>query len=94
MARTVNKGELVDEIARKADLTKVAAKEALEALLEAITKALQRRNKVQITGFGSFEARWRRSRMGRNPQTGAAVQIQGKWAPAFKAGKGLKDDVA
>ncbi len=94
MARTVNKGELVDEIASKADLTKVAAKEALEALLEAITKALQRRNKVQITGFGSFEARWRRSRMGRNPQTGEAVQIHGKWAPAFKPGKGLKDDVA
>ena len=94
MARTVNKGELVDEIASNADLTKVAAKEALEALLEAITNALQRRNKVQITGFGSFEARWRTPRMGRNPQTGEAVQIQGKWAPAFKPGNGLKDDVA
>ncbi len=94
MARTVNKGELIDEIARKADLTKVGAKDALEALLETITKALQWRNKVQITGFGSFEARWRKPRMGRNPQTGEAVQIEGKWAPSFKPGKTLKDDVA
>ena len=94
MARTVNKAELVDVIAQKADLTKVAAKEALDALLGTITRALQQRDKVQITGFGSFEARWRSSRMGRNPQTGEAVQIQGKWAPAFKPGKSLKDDVA
>jgi len=94
MARTVNKAELVDVIAQKADLTKVAAKEALEALLETITRALQRRDKVQITGFGSFAARWRRSRMGRNPQTGEAVPIQGKWAPVFKPGNTLKDDVA
>jgi len=94
MARTVNKGELVDEVASKAGLTKVAAKDALEVLLEAITRALQRRNKVQITGFGSFEARWRRSRMGRNPQSGEAVEIPGKWTPAFKAGKNLKDSVA
>ena len=94
MARTVNKGELVDEIASKADLTKVAAKDALEALLGTITEALQRRNKVQITGFGSFEARWRKPRMGRNPQSGEEVEIEGKWAPAFKPGKSLKDDVA
>ncbi len=81
MARTVNKRELVDEIASKAGLTKVAAKDALEAFLEAITNALQRRNKVQITGFGSFEARKRKERMGRNPQTGAPVYIQEKQVP-------------
>ncbi len=94
MARIVNKAELVDVIAQKADLTKVGAKEALDVLLETITRALQRRDKVQITGFGSFEARWRRSRMGRNPQTGAAVYIGEKWAPVFKPGKTFKDDVA
>ena len=94
MARTVNKAELVDEIASKADLTKVAAKDALEALLETISKGLQRGDKVQITGFGAFEARWRESRKGRNPQTGEEVYIAGKWAPAFKAGKALKDEVA
>ena len=94
MARTVNKAELVDVIARKADLTKVAAKEALEAMLGTITRALQQRDKVQITGFGTFEARWRKPRMGHNPQTGESVQIQGKWAPGFKPGKTFKDDVA
>ena len=94
MARIVNKAELVDVIAQKADLTKVAAKEALKALLETISKALQRGDQVQITGFGAFEARWRESRKGRNPQTGEEVDIAGKWAPAFKAGKALKDEVA
>jgi len=94
MARIVNKAELVDVIAQKADLTRVAAKDALEALLETISKALQRGAKVQITGFGSFEARKRKERMGRNPQTGAPVYIQEKRVPAFKAGKTLKDQVA
>ncbi len=94
MARTINKAELVDEIASKAGLTKVAAKDALEAFLETVTKALQWRNKVKITGFGTFEARWRQSRTGRNPQSGEAVEIPGKWTPAFKAGKNLKDSVA
>ena len=93
MARTVNKAELVDIIAQKADLTKVGAKAALEALLEAVTAALKRRDNVQITGFGSFEARWRNARMGRNPQTGGELYIPGKWMPAFKSGKTLKDDV-
>ena len=94
MARIVNKAELVDVIAQKANLTKVAAKEALEALLETISKGLQRGDKVQITGFGAFEARWREPRKGRNPQTGEEVDIAGKWAPVFKAGKALKDEVA
>ena len=94
MSRIVNKAELVDVIAQKADLTKVAAKEALEALLETITKALQLRNKVQITGFGSFEARKRKERIGRNPRTGATVHIEEKWVPVFKPGKRLKDDIS
>jgi len=94
MARTINKAELVDVIAQKVDLTKVGAKEALETLLETITGALQRRDRVQITGFGTFEARWRKPRKGRNPQTGEEAQIDGKWAPTFKAGQSLKDDVA
>ena len=92
--RTVNKAELVDVIAQKADLTKVAARDALEALLAEITGALRRGDKVQIAGFGAFEARLRKARMGRNPQTGAAVYIQEKRVPAFKAGSTLKDEVA
>ena len=94
MARTVNKAELVDIIAQKADLPKVKAKAAMEALLEAVTAALKRRDNVQITGFGSFEAHWRKPRKGRNPQTGEELDIPGKWMPAFKVGKTLKDDVA
>ncbi len=92
--RTVNKAELVEVIAQKADLTKVAAGDALEALLAQISGALKRGDKVQIAGFGAFEARWREPRRGRNPQTGEQVDIAGKWAPAFKAGKALKDEVA
>ncbi len=92
--RTVNKAELVDVIAQKADLTKVGAKEALEALLGEITRALRCEQKVQIAGFGAFTARWRDPRKGRNPRTGEEVDIAGKWVPAFKAGKALKDKVA
>ena len=94
--RTVNKAGLVDIIAQKADLTRVAAKDALEALLGAITEALRHGDEVQvqITGFGAFKARWRDSHKGRNPQTGEEVEIAGKWVPVFKAGKALKDEVA
>ena len=94
--RTVNKAELVDVIAQKANLTKVGAKEALEALLAEITRALRHGDEVQvrIAGFGTFRARRRKPRKGRNPQTGEEVQIAGKWVPAFKAGKALKDEVA
>ncbi len=94
--RTVNKAGLVDIIAQKADLTRVAAKDALEALLGAITEALRHGDEVQvqITGFGAFKARWREPRKGRNPQTGEEVDIAGKWVPGFKAGQRLKEEVA
>ncbi len=94
--RTVNKAELVDVIAQKANLTKVGAKAALEALLHAVAAALRRRDKVRITGFGTFEARFREGGIGkaRNPQTGARVDTEDKWVPAFKAGQTLKDEVA
>ena len=92
--RTVNKAELVDVVAQKANLTKVAAKEAVDALLAEVTAALKRRDKVQLTGFGTFEARQRQARTGRNPQTGATVFIGAKWTPGFKAGQSLKDDIA
>ena len=94
MARIVNKAELVDVVAQKADLTKVGARAAVEALLDTIVGALQRRDKVQVAGFGSFEARLRKARTGRNPKTGAAVDVGEKWVPSFKASKGLKDEVA
>jgi DNA-binding protein HU-alpha len=92
--RTVNKAELIDVMAQKADLTKAAARDALEALLAEISATLRRRDKVQITGFGSFEARHREARTARNPQTGMTVFVGEKWLPAFKAGQSLKDDIA
>ena len=89
----MTKQNLVDVIADKAGLTKVDAAKALDALVDAVTAALGRGEKVTGTGFGTFEVRSRAARMGRNPQTGAPLHIPAGKTPAFKAGKGLKDAV-
>jgi len=89
----MTKQNLVDVIADKAGLTKVDAAKALDALVDAVTAALGRGEKVTWTGFGTFEVRSRAARMGRNPQTGAPLHIPAGKTPAFKAGKGLKDAV-
>ena len=91
--RTWNKSEVVEVVAAEVGLTKVAAAEAVETILNTITKALQRGERVQITGFGTFETRERKGRMGRNPQTGAQIYIPAQTVPVFKAGKGLKDKI-
>ena len=91
--KVMNKADLVDDIRKKTDLTKSQAAEALEATLDAITAALKKRNKVQITGFGTFETRRRKARKGRNPATGAEIKIPASTVPAFKAGKRLRDAV-
>lgn len=89
----MNKTELVDAMADSADISKAAAGRALDGMISAVTTALQNGDQVTIVGFGSFSVRERAARTGRNPQTGATIQIKASNNPAFKAGKALKDAV-
>jgi len=89
----VNKSELIDAIAEKADISKAAAGRALDATLDAITGALKEGDQVTLIGFGTFLVRERASRVGRNPRTGEAMTIAAAKIPSFKAGKALKDAV-
>lgn len=90
----MNKTELINAIAERSGLTKKDAEKALGATIDAITAALAAGDKVQLTGFGSFEVKERAARVGRNPRTGEATEIAASRVPAFKAGKALKDSVA
>jgi DNA-binding protein HU-beta len=85
----MNKSELIDAIASVTDLSKAEAGRALNATTEAITNAMAKGDSVQLTGFGSFVVRERAARTGRNPQTGATIQISASKVAAFKAGKAL-----
>lgn len=87
----MNKTELIDAIAESADLSKASAARTLEATLDAITGALQQGDSVALVGFGTFQAKDRAARTGRNPQTGEAMEIPAAKVPSFKAGKALKD---
>lgn len=87
----MTKAQLVDFIADKADLTKADAARALEATMEGIIEGLKESEKVTLVGFGTFTAKKREARTGRNPQTGEAVQIAARIVPGFKAGNKLKD---
>ena len=89
----MNKAELVDAIASASNLSKVDAGRALNATIEAITNTMASGDSVQIIGFGSFVVRERAARTGRNPQTGASIQIKASKVAAFKAGKALKEAV-
>ncbi len=89
----MNKSDLIAAIADASGLTKADAGRALDATTGAITSALSAGDSVAITGFGSFLVRDRAARTGRNPQTGAAIQIAASKVPAFKAGKLLKESV-
>ena len=89
----MNKADLIDKMAADADITKTAAATALDALLGGITKTLQKDGKVTLVGFGTFSVSRRKARTGRNPQTGATIQIGAKNVPKFSAGKALKDAV-
>lgn len=89
----MNKTELIAAIAEKAGITKADAEKALNALTATVTETLAAGNKVQLVGFGTFEVSERAARTGRNPQTGAEMQIAACKAPKFKAGKALKDAV-
>ena len=89
----MNKAELTAAIVKKTGFTKKDAEKALGTVTEVIAEALAAGEKVQVVGFGSFEVRNRPARVARNPRTGEAVEIAASKAPAFKAGKALKDSV-
>lgn len=90
----MTKSELVDRIAAKSGLTKVAAEKALNAFTSSVTDALKKGDKVTLVGFGTFSTVKRAARKGRNPQTGKEIKIKASTAPKFKAGKSLKDSVS
>lgn len=93
----MNKSDLVDALASKTGMTKADAARAVDALFAPdsgiVSRALKEGTRVQITGFGTFEAKHRKARMGRNPRTGEAIQIRASKTPGFRAGKGLKDAI-
>ena len=87
----MNKSELIDQIAESADISKASASRALDAVVDSITGSLKDGESVSLVGFGTFLVRERAARTGRNPQTGATIQIAAAKVPAFKPGKALKD---
>ncbi len=89
----MNKSELVDAVAGATDLSKADSARALDAVIGAISNALKSGDQVSVVGFGTFLVRKRAARVGRNPQTGAEIQIAAANVPAFKPGKALKDTV-
>ncbi|OYD08058.1 HU family DNA-binding protein [Paludifilum halophilum] len=89
----MNKSQLVDRVAEATGKTKKESTELVEAVLNAISDALQKGEKVSLIGFGNFEVRERAARTGRNPQTGESIQIEASRVPAFKPGKQLKEAV-
>ncbi|WP_119396482.1 HU family DNA-binding protein [Salinibius halmophilus] len=89
----MNKSELVDKVAESADIPKAVAARALDAVIGSVTDALKNDDQVVLVGFGTFQVKERAARTGRNPQTGAEIQIAAAKVPSFKAGKALKDAV-
>lgn len=90
----MNKEELVKEISKKAKVSQKLAAEVLTITLDVIEKTVAKGKKVTLVGFGTFEARKRAARTGRNPQTGKEIKIPAKTVPAFSAGKKFKEVVA
>jgi len=89
----VTKADLVNEIAEKAGLSKADGEKALKAFTDAVSKALKGGDKVALVGFGTFSVGTRAARTGKNPQTGASINIPAAKVPKFKAGKALKDAI-
>ena len=89
----MNKSELIDSIAENSGLSKADSGRALDAVIASVSGALKDNDQVTIVGFGTFLVRQRAARTGRNPQTGAEIQIKAANVPAFKPGKALKDAV-
>jgi len=89
----VNKSDLIDAIARHADISKAAAERALDATVNTVKGALKKGEIVTLVGFGSFFVGRRAARQGRNPRTGATIKIRAAKVPKFRPGKALKDAV-
>ena len=89
----MNKTELINAVAAKAEISKKDAEKALAAVLGSIEDALKAGDKVQLIGFGTFEVKERAARTGHNPKTGAAIEIAAAKMPSFKAGAALKNAV-
>lgn len=89
----MNKTDLIDHIAKQADLSRAAAGRALEAAVSGVRASLKKGNSVTIVGFGTFTVRRRAARTGRNPRTGAAIKIKAAKLPKFRPGKALRDAV-
>ena len=87
----MNKADLIDSVADATDMSKAEAGRALDAVLNGIAGALSQGDSVALVGFGTFNVRERAARMGRNPATGATIQIAASKTPGFKAGKQFKD---
>ncbi len=87
----MNKTELIEHIAKKADISKAAATRALESTIDAVSKTLKSGGTVSLVGFGTFAVGKRAARTGRNPRTGAAIKIKAAKIPKFRPGKALKD---
>ena len=87
----MNKSELIEHIAKQADISKAASGRALEALIGAVKSTLKKNNSVTLVGFGTFSVTKRAARAGRNPRTGAAIKIKAAKIPKFRPGKALKD---
>ena len=89
----MNKSELIAAVAEQAGLSKKDADVAVKAVLDSITEALKKGEKVQLIGFGTFEVRERAEKEARNPRTGETIKVAATKVPAFKAGQALKDAV-
>lgn len=87
----MNKTDVINAVADKADISRADAARAVDAFFEVVGKALKKKDKVSLVGFGTFLVRERAARSGRNPKTGAMIKIKASKTPSFKAGKGLKD---
>ncbi len=87
----MNKTELIDAVAKSADISKAAAGRALDGMIVAVRQSLKKGNMVTLVGFGTFYVGKRAARAGRNPRTGVAIKIKAAKVPKFRAGKALKD---
>ena len=93
MAKSVSKADLIDAVAGKSDMTKKDVKSVVDMMLDTVSSHLKQGDKVQLTGFGTFEVRDRKARTGVKPGTTEKIEIPASKYPAFKPGKGLKDEV-
>ena len=89
----MNKAELIEKIAKDANMTKVQANEAIDSFTSAVVTTLKKGDKVTLIGFGTFSVTARAARNGRNPQTGATIKIKARKVPKFKAGKDFSESI-